>query len=212
MANSRRKCTLKSCREYHPALSMLITPVGAFCSNEHAIQYARNKQQRARDALRKENAKARKERVRHFRLNDVAHQKKLTQTVANQLAMLLDKGRPCISSGVPDDGKPRKRNASHFKSRGSNSFLRYSMLNLHAATAHDNNFKSGNIEGYRKGLLERYGQWIIDYLDNAPRSKVWTSQELTELRRLYNEEIRHIQAGNPATRNWRSLNEQEIAQ
>jgi hypothetical protein len=202
MANRKRKCAC--CKTYGEAADGIKTIAGWFIDAGHVLTYARNKQQRA-------SSKARKERVRNFRLNDVAHQRKLTQTVANQLAMLLDRGKPCISSGVPDDGKPRRRNASHFKSRGSNSFLRYSMLNLHAATAHDNNFKSGNIEGYRKGLLERYGQWIIDYLDNAPRSKVWTSQELTELRGLYAEEVRRLTKGLPPSKDWRSLPIEERA-
>jgi hypothetical protein len=207
-----RKCSYKLCsvgrfrRE-----DGIIKGVNAWCNHDCQSKHALANLAKLRAKQDRAERQSFKQRKVQFYTNDVARQKALTQTVANKLCMLLDKGKPCISSGIPDDGVPRKRNASHFKSRGSNSFLRYSMLNLHAATAHDNNFKSGNIEGYRQGLKERYGQWIVDYLDNAPRRKEWTCEELLELRRLYNEEIRHIQAGNPPTRPWRVLPEQEQA-
>lgn len=211
MVTATRKCALKSCSKRNPPETMIIKGVQAWCNHdcqtEHAmlnLKKMRASNDRAAKNAEKELRKESRRKREAYYANDPAKQKALTQTAANRLCMLLDKGKPCISSGLPDDGKSRKRNASHFKSRGSNSFLRYSMLNLHAATAHDNNFKSGNIEGYRKGLVERYGQWIVDYLDNAPRSKEWECAELIALRKELNAEIRHIEKGNPPTRNWRT--------
>lgn len=208
MANSKRQCALKTCKKRSHPDTMIIREPNAWCNHEcqtqHAMLNLKNlKQSAVKAAKEKKRENTRKKRDHYAK--DVKHQKKLTQASCNKLCLLLDKGKPCISSGAPDDGKSRKRNASHFKSRGSNSFLRYSLLNLHAATAHDNNFKSGNIEGYRKGLTERYGPELVEYLDTAPRQKEWACEELVSMRAEFEEECRRLKRGQPPTRNWREV-------
>jgi len=205
MANSRRKCALKSCGKRNRTETMVIKGLLAWCNTDHQIQYAVENNPKGRKRQEREKVKRSKARKLKVVKQDIRKQKALTQTVVNKLCLLLDKGKPCISSGVPDDGRPRRRNASHLKSRGSNSYLRYSLINLHAATAHDNNFKSGNVEGYRKGLVERYEQAMLDYLDNAPRVREWTCEELIAMRKEFAEECRRLERGENPSRDWRKL-------
>jgi hypothetical protein len=193
--NSKRRCL--HCREYQYQKSMLKLPAGSFCSIEHAIKYSQLKGQTAR-------IKYQKEQSAKVKLNDIRHQHKLTQTIVNRLCLLLDKGKPCISCGKPDQGG-RLRNAGHFKSRGANSVLCYDLKNIHGQCTQCNLYQSGNIEGYRQGLLERYGSAIVDYLDTSPRSKAWTGVELSVLRSEIAQEVRSIQAGNPPSKDWRSV-------
>jgi len=201
MANARKRC--KHCKTYKPAKDGIQTPSGWFCEPGHAFGWAQANWQRGKAV----KDKAFKQKVRNFRLNDLRHQHALTQAVANKLCNLLDAFKPCISCGRRYEGA-RKRNASHLKSRGANSYLRYDLRNLHSSCVVCNLHLSGNIEGYKAGVRGRYGQWIIDYLESAPRSKDWSAPDLIELRRSYNEEIRHIRAGNPPTRSWRALPEE----
>jgi hypothetical protein len=206
MANSKSRCL--HCREYHPSDSVLRLPAGSFCSLQHAVDYGRAKAQKAREKAQKAKEKAQaavhKAQKVEFEANDIQHQHKLTQSTVNRLCLLLDQGKPCISCGRPDQGG-RMRNASHFKSRGANSFLRYDLRGLHASCVPCNLYQSGNIEGYRQGLLERYGSAIVEYLDTAPRVKAWTAPELIQMRSEVSEEIRRLERGESPSRNWRQL-------
>jgi len=199
MANSRTRCL--HCREYFPAESVLRLPAGSFCTYQHAIDYGLTKSKKAKE---KAQATAHKIYKAQVKQNDMRHQHKLTQSTVNRLCLVLDQGKPCISCGRPDQGG-RMRNASHFKSRGSNSYLRYDLRGLHASCVPCNLYQSGNIEGYRSGLIERYGSAIVDYLDTAPRVKAWTAPELIQMRSEVSEEIRRLERGEQPSRDWRQI-------
>jgi len=206
MANSKLRCL--HCREYFAADSVLRLPAGSFCSLQHAVDYGRAKAQKAREKAQKAKEKAQaaehKAQKVEFEANDIQHQHKLTQSTVNRLCLLLDQGKPCISCGRPDQGG-RMRNASHFKSRGANSFLRYDLRGLHASCVPCNLYQSGNIEGYRQGLIERYGNAIVEYLDTAPRVRAWTASELIQMRSEIAEEIRRLERGESPSRDWRKI-------
>jgi hypothetical protein len=195
MSNSKRRCL--QCRDYFPQREMHDAPVGYFCTYRHLIDYA---SKRGVQAIYKE----RKQRITAHKQNDRQRQLELTQSAVNKLCLLLDKGLPCISCGRPDGG-PRKRNASHFKSRGSNSALRFDLANIHASCVVCNLYQSGNIEGYRSGLAQRHGSAMVDYLDLAPRVKDWTPQELIEMRKEVRADCRRIERGEQPTKQWRQI-------
>ena len=199
MANSKSRCL--HCREYHPADSVLRLPAGSFCSLQHAVDYGRAKAQKAKEKAQVKAHKAQKAKVKE---GDIRHQHKLTQSTVNRLCLLLDSGKPCVSCGRPDQGG-RLRNAGHFKSRGANSALRYDLLNVHGQCTYCNLYNSGAVEGYRQGLLERYGSAILDYLDTAPRVRAWTAQELIQMRSEISEEIRRLERGEAPSRDWRKI-------
>jgi hypothetical protein len=164
---------------------------------DHAIAYGR---QNAPKALQK----AHKAQKAAYRAKDTGALKKAAQAAVNKLCRLLDQGRPCISCGRPDEGG-NKRNASHLKSRGANSAIRYSLINIHASCVVCNQWQSGNVEGYRKGLVERYGQAMLDYLDSAPRLKDWSAEELTQIIAEARKEVKRLESGLTVSKYWRSL-------
>ena len=175
-----------------------------YCNMDHAIAYGREQGRKMRERKVKAERKQSKAEVKAFRENDRQHQLKLTQAAVNKLCLLLDKGKPCISCGRPDGG-PGKRNASHFKSRGSNSALRFDLRNIMASCVVCNLHQSGNIEGYRQGLTERHGIDMANYLDSAPRVKDWAPQELIQLRKDVNAEIRRLESGEKPLWDWRAF-------
>ena len=197
MANAKRRC--RWCKQYgSPADGQIIN--GAFyCSLDHAIAYGKAK---APQALRK----AHRAQKAAYVAKDTTRLKNSTQAAVNKLCRLLDQGRPCISCGRPDEGG-RKRNASHYKSRGSNSFLRYDLRNLTMSCSRCNLELSGNLLGYREGILERYGQAMLDYLDSAPRLRDWTPDELRQITKEARAEIKRIESGQGQSRDWRALPE-----
>jgi hypothetical protein len=164
---------------------------------DHAIAYGR---QNAPKAIQK----AHKAQKAAYRAKDTGALKKAAQAAVNKLCRLLDQGRPCISCGRPDGGA-LKVNAGHYKSRGANSGLRFDLRNLHQQCVVCNLYQSGNVIGYREGIIKRYRQAMLDYLDNAPRLGEWTPEQLQQITAEAKAEIKRIESGQGPSRDWRAL-------
>ena len=95
------------------------------------------------------------------------------QTLVNKYVRLRDKGKPCISCDKLDDGS-HQRHASHYRSVGACSSLRFNTLNIHASCAQCNSHKSGNILEYRIRLIRMFGEAFVDRLECAPKSQAYS--------------------------------------
>lgn len=201
MTTATRQC--RECKSRQRVETMTAINGAFYCNMDHAIAYGRRMGQKARE-------KAQKAEVAQYKANDTQRLHKAAQVAVNRLCKLLDQGKPCISCGRPDQGG-RLRNAGHYKSRGANSAIRYDLRNLHQQCVQCNNHLSGNVVGYYEGLLKRYGVEITEYLDNAPRLKSWTAEELRQIRAEAAEECRRIEKGLLPSRNWRALPDRRAA-
>ncbi len=148
-----------------------------------------------------DEAKAKKARIaaKRERLDDIARRDNLrsnedeadlTQSVVNGYVNVRDAGKPCISCDKPDVGV---RNASHFKSRGSNSALRFNLWNIHSACYSCNMKKGGNIHGYRPRLEAKIGADKVEWLDNHPRSREYSKEYLRRMRAIFAKKTRRLQ-------------------
>lgn len=145
--------------------------------------------------------KAHTERKKDFKLNDVPAQHKLTQPRFNLMrrleelayyrrVRLVPRCISCEQANTPFEG-------GHFKPVGSHGEHRYDPRNLHLQCHTCNAYKSGNTEGYIKGLARRYGDYeaflIIDKLEQRKVRK-WTGPELVAMRKKYNAKIRQLES------------------
>lgn len=77
-----------------------------------------------------------------------------------------DKGQPyfiCISC---DEPKPiDQMDAGHFHSAGHNEATRWDERNVNGQCRRCNRFLHGNLLGYQKGMLKKYGQTTLDQLE-----------------------------------------------
>ena len=80
----------------------------------------------------------------------------------NALVRKRDAGKPCISCGI----EGVELEAGHYISRARSPKMRYDMDNIHGQCWHCNNILHGNIEGFQKGILLRYGKEYLENLDN----------------------------------------------
>lgn len=81
--------------------------------------------------------------------------------ICNKYIRLRDQenfGR-CISSGG------QIHDAGHYYTRGAHPGLRFSPQNIHGQNRGDNTYKSANIHDYTEGLLQRFGKWYVDELE-----------------------------------------------
>jgi hypothetical protein len=87
---------------------------------------------------------------------------KVLQQKVNHIARLIDKGELCISCRKPS----KKENGGHFHAVGGNHSLRFNLHNIFQECHYCNGYKHGNIDNYRKGIIEVYGPNQMEYIDN----------------------------------------------
>ena len=204
----KRKCL--HCKTYHPHDVCTLTNVGAFCSIDHAIKYAQSKASKARDKKIKKSAASRNKQKKgdrralmESRRKSLSWQHNLTQKafnklrVAEELKWFADRGlKPtCISCGkhLGND----QWCCGHFKTRGAHPELRYDRKNTFLQHNKRCNLElSGDIKGYEKGLLLRFGhtegQAIIDYCSSHKAPLNWSWQDIEEFRLRCFEQIRGL--------------------
>lgn len=98
-----------------------------------------------------------------------------------------DKNLPCISCG-----KFAKLENGHYYSRNILS-LRWDDKNCNGQCHYCNHTLEGNRQGYREGLIKKYGEGVIDSLDKQSREstklKIYDVEELIE---IYTELIKNL--------------------
>lgn len=159
-------------------------PLQFVCSPACGIEYQREQKRKAaikseREARRKERAKT--AALRH-RLETIPELTKKAQQAFNRYIRLRDRGRPCISCGTPWKDNFQ---ACHYVPAGRSGKLRFDEANVHGGCVRCNLYESGNIRGYRIGLIERIGRARVEGLDADHEVRKWTKEELRELAAEY---------------------------
>lgn len=206
MANSKKRCTY--CKKYFPAQAMIKVPVGNFCCSDHIKRYGieRTGQLMKKTKVIENRAFAKKKK--EFYSKKLSHQHELTQKVFNRMRVLEEKLwfkerniKPyCISC----EATHLTFCCGHYSSRGSYSEHRYSRTNTYLQCNFRCNSalsanKSGDKTtiGYDKGLVKRFGKEkakeIIGFC-KVSTVKKWTCEELIQMRKEFNLEIRRLDA------------------
>ena len=202
----KRKCC--NCKERYPVDEGMILPAGFFHSMNCVTEYSTNKVRKQRASELKRKAKVDKQKhstlKKKVSLDNVRHQRKLTQQAFNKMRVLEelkwfktgDLYPYCISCLQPLGGD--QWCCGHFKTSGGNSRLTFDRKNTYLQHNRNCNMaKSGDIDGYKKGLAYRFGEQeakeIISYCEQNTQAKKWTGEELSELRKGFNSEIRRLQ-------------------
>ncbi|MGY6356482.1 recombination protein NinG [Citrobacter amalonaticus] len=177
----RRKCAHKSCRQwFHPVRDGQVV-----CSFECASSIGKEQTAKAREAAKQKEAqrqrteeKAGRQRRKAKResFKTKAQWDKEAQSAFNRYIRIRDEGKECVSCGNPLIGKSNYLtgsaiDASHYRSRGAASHLKFNVFNVHSACTRCNRQLSGNAVEYRIRLIERIGQERVERLesDNDPR-------------------------------------------
>lgn len=178
---SRRKC--KVCGEYFVPKFHDIRI--RWCCPEHGAILAMEEREKEkvkaaakRIKEQKEAEKAGRKRRQEKResLKSKSQWDKEAQSAFNRYIRIRDEGMPCVSCGNPLIGKSNYLtgsaiDASHYRSRGAASHLKFNVFNVHSACTRCNRQLSGNAVDYRIRLIDRIGLERVERLeaDNAPR-------------------------------------------
>ncbi len=169
---ARRKCA--HCREwFHPAREGQVV-----CSFECASEIGKKQTAKAREAAKARAVKRQREfekegrqrrRAKRESFKTKAQWDKEAQSAFNRYIRIRDEGKPCVSCGNPLIGKSNYLtgsaiDASHYRSRGAASHLKFNVFNVHSACTRCNRQLSGNAVEYRIHLIERIGLDRVELL------------------------------------------------
>lgn len=152
-----RKCGNKACRAPFVPFRSLESWCSPSCGAVIALEKAAKQKAKA-DRIERADIKRRKAEAMPLR-----ERLKKTETVMNRYVRVRDAHLGCCSCDKPAswDGQ---WHASHFKSVGSNSILRFNLWNINKACAECNLFMSGNIAEYEKRLRLKKGSDCVEWL------------------------------------------------
>jgi hypothetical protein len=178
----KRKC--KVCPEtFTPA-----RPMQRVCSPKCALEDARLKREKAERKALAEAKEAALPMKKRF---------KRAQDAVNRYVRARDFFLGCCSceKGAYWDGQ---WHASHFKSVGSNSRLRFHLWNIHKGCSECNRNLSGNIINYRPRLIHKIGADRVEWLDYQNGITKFTPEYLDRLARVFNKKAARQEKRNQA--------------
>jgi hypothetical protein len=146
---------------------------------EAAIEARKLKRQRKAQQLERAQDKERLEALKSLtKLADEA------QAEVNRYVRLRDHDLPCISCGKPATAGG-VWNASHFRSRGAASSIRFNLWNNHKACVQCNKEKGGNLAEYTPRLVAKIGQAKVDWLYTQNNVNRYSREQLVRIRKVF---------------------------
>jgi len=198
----KKKCKNKLCTKGDDGKPKYFRPKDddpdfvSWCSLECAQAIAKARVDKLRDntqkaLIRKQRKQKQQHNERKKEVKPLSHWLKITQAVFNEYIRKRDSADPCISCGTVANVQYC---ASHFRTRGAASQLRFSELNVHkACNKRCNLMLSGNIAGYRPRLINKIGLAAVEALEHDNSTKKWERSELEEIRKKYRIKIKELE-------------------
>jgi hypothetical protein len=157
------------------------------CSFDCTVKLLDRDKERRRLAAARNDRKA--TRTALDRIKTKAERMREAQAAFNRFIRLRDSGQPCISCGRFHGGQ---LHAGHYRTTKAAPELRFDERNVNLQCAPCNNHLSGNIVEYRRGLLAKYGQAVVDEIEGPHDLKRYTIEDLIEIKRAYTEKAREL--------------------
>lgn len=166
-------------------------PAGWFHNFECLFEYANKKRERIRNKRIKAEKKENVRKKREFYDNDRRHQIKRTQAKVNAYIRARDKDKDCISCSAK--AGTFRLTAGHYKTSGAHPELTFNEKNIHGQCWWNcNSNKSGNLVGFRLGLVARYGREYVEYLESYKAQKNYTIDNLKTIYRWYDRKLKRL--------------------
>ena len=203
MKPARRKCAHKACRQwFHPVRDGQVV-----CSFECASAIGKEQTAKAREAAKQKEAqrqrteeKAGRQRRKAKResFKTKAQWDKEAQSAFNRYIRIRDEGKECVSCGNPLIGKCNYLtgsaiDASHYRSRGAASHLKFNVFNVHSACTRCNRQLSGNAVEYRIRLIDRIGLERVERLESNNEPRRFDIPYLKRIKSIFTRKARSLE-------------------
>lgn len=189
--STARPIKCRACR----GLFIRTRPMQVACSMDCAAWVARTKREQAARRV------AAEERRAHAKaLLAIKPRAKLiaeAQAAVNRYVRLRDAALPCISCGrEPSWGG--QWHASHLRSVGAASAVRFHLWNIWRACSICNHHLSGNVAEYERHLRARIGSVKVDWLYAQTQRAVYQREYLIRLRSVMTKKAKRLEARSAA--------------
>lgn len=193
---ARTKTCKCGCKQKAAPEDGVIIKMAWFVSIDHAVKHSMKLGEASTKRQLAKKEKEHRKSVRTVKDNDRKHQFKLTKEVIQKwVNHVRDSEFGCISCGTT---KPTiLYSGGHYRTAGGNPEIALESKNIHKQCLFNcNKNKSGNINGdkhsigFKNGLIERYGEEYVDWLESHHESNRLDCDQLRELRAYYNRLIR----------------------
>ena len=149
-----------------------------------------------REEAKKARAAAKVERAETKRRKEAAKSRSDwladCQAIINRYVRLRDRDLPCCSCDRPASWGGQWH-ASHFRSVGAASGLRFHLWNIHKGCSICNNHLSGNIAGYRPRLIERIGLERFHWLESQNHLVRYDVEYLKRLKAVIGKKLKRME-------------------
>jgi hypothetical protein len=156
------------------------------CSLECAVEIGRQNTIKKRD---KEDRKALKEG--REKLKTRAHWLKMAQSEVNAYVRVRDRLLGCVSCDKPATWQGQWH-ASHFRSVGAASAVRFNLWNIHKSCSICNNWKSGNLAEYEPRLRARIGNDRVEWLKTQNQLANYTIEYAKRLIQIFRKKRKRL--------------------
>ena len=171
-----RKC--KVCRiEYTPT-----KPMQTVCSHECALSLAISTRAKAEKVALVKDKRETKQKL--AKLKTKAQWAKEAQAEVNRYVRLRDAALGCVSCDKPASWQGQWH-ASHFRSVGAATSVRFNLWNIHKSCSVCNNWKSGNLSEYEPRLREKIGPEKVDWLRTQNQLSAYSVEYLERLKNIF---------------------------
>jgi hypothetical protein len=179
-----KKC--KSCRtEFTPA-----RPLQVVCGLDCAIADAAK--QVARNAAKEASFQRRVDREKREKMKSRRDWLAECQAVVNKYVRLRDRHLGCVSCDKPASWQGQWH-ASHLRSVGAASAVRFHLWNIHKACSICNNHKSGNLAEYEPRLREKIGAEKVEWLRSQNQLAAYSIEYLKRLKAVFSRKVRRLE-------------------
>lgn len=89
------------------------------------------------------------------------YRSRVLQPNINKIIRLIDYGQNCIAHNKP----PKKKNAGHFHSVGSNRTIALNLHNIFLQSEYSNQYKGGDDKNYIRGIIKVFSVEYYEYID-----------------------------------------------
>jgi hypothetical protein len=114
------------------------------------------------------------------------------QAIVNKYVRLRDKDEGCISCDKPAtwDGQ---WHASHFRSVGAATAVRFHLWNIQKSCSVCNNYLSGNLSAYEPRLREKIGAAKVDWLRTQNQITRYDIPYLERLKKIFTKKVSRME-------------------
>jgi hypothetical protein len=114
------------------------------------------------------------------------------QAVVNRYVRLRDAGLGCVSCDLRATWFGQWH-ASHFRSVGAASAVRFNLWNIHKACSPCNAHKGGNLIEYRPRLIAKIGAEKVDWLMTQNQRADYSIEYLKRLKAVFNKKAKRLE-------------------